>query len=96
MASWGNAENAQNAQNMESPGNQTLKVGGVITAESSVEGDNADLNLGTTAATDDVNLSRNGQDVNVADDLNVGGDAGVTGALTIDGGVTANGIMAVD
>ena len=42
-----------------------------------------DLNIGSQIRTSDVNIGRNGQDVNVADDLNVGGDCAVSGGLQV-------------
>lgn len=42
-----------------------------------------DLNIGGLNTTADVNLGRNGQDVNVVDDLNVGGDCAVVGSLVV-------------
>lgn len=42
-----------------------------------------DLDIGTGNSTADVNISRNGQDVNVEDDLNVGGDLTVDGQIIV-------------
>ena len=78
MASWGNAANQQYPQDMASPEGRTLTVDGVITASSSIQGNEGDLNLGTDdEVTDNVVIGAQGVTTKVQGNLEVSGNASV-------------------
>ena len=61
-----------------------------LRVQNGLDGTNSDLNIGATNRTNDVNIGRDDQDVNVVDDLNVGGDLQV-GAAAAAGVIDAGG-----
>ena len=71
--------------------NENLRIlSNDINVLGTIDGDNDDLEIGTTADTDDLILGRNGKDVNVVDDLNVGGVL-LVGPGNADAQIDANG-----